>query len=93
MKRVACACLVVLGLAWMPATASAGTGKCYGLKDADQKNLCLAKATGDGAMYCGKIKGADLKKFCEATVQYRSRSMCSFIKNSTLRKQCEAELK
>ena len=89
--------IITLGFAMMfflaVPVAQASPGKCHRIKNKDARNLCLAKAHGQGAKYCGRIKSRDLHKYCEATVQYKSRAMCGFIKNRALKKKCRAEFK
>ena len=93
MTQLVIAGFVALGLLGAPLDPIPNAGKCHVLKNADQRNLCLAKVTGHVAKYCAKIRGKDLKKYCDATLRYHSRAMCTSIKNSDLKKRCIKELR
>ena len=53
---------IVCALIWMPAVVGS---ECYSIRDADQRNACLAREKGDRG-YCFKIQSKDLQKDCLA---------------------------
>jgi hypothetical protein len=76
--------LLALGLM----IASVAYADCYSIKNADNKNVCLAK-TKNKSGYCYSVRDADIKNNCLAEVKQK-RSYCYNIRNNELKNECLA---
>ncbi len=70
------------------AVAMAGESNCYSIKDADQKNHCLALAKRQDS-YCYSIRADDAKNLCLAQTKGQ-KSYCYSIRSSDTKNQCLA---
>lgn len=84
---LAFAATAVLAGAW-PLAAWPNESRCYSIRDADQKNHCLAMAKGQSS-YCYSIRDSDLKNVCLAQTKSQ-KSYCYSIRASDLKNQCLA---
>lgn len=85
-KALAFAATTVLA-AW-PLAAWPNESRCYSIRDADQKNHCLAMAKGQSS-YCYSIRDSDFKNVCLAQTKSQ-KSYCYSIRASDLKNQCLA---
>lgn len=79
--------LAILGLM----IASVAQADCYAIKNADNKNLCLAK-TKNQSSYCYSVRDRDIKNNCLAKVK-QQRSYCYNIRSNDLKSECLALVK
>lgn len=68
--------------------SSASESHCYSIKDADQKNHCLALAKRKDS-YCYSIRAQDGKNLCLAQTKGQ-KSYCYSIRSSDTKNQCLA---
>ena len=80
---------ITLGLLALPAPTQAGSSDCGFIRDADQRALCRARASGSTSD-CGFIGNSDLRSYCRAVVG-KSSADCGFISDADLRSRCRAE--
>jgi hypothetical protein len=72
----------------LPGQARASESHCHSIKDADQRNHCLAMAKRQDS-YCHSIREQDLRNLCLAQTRGQ-RSYCHSIRSSDSRNQCLA---
>jgi hypothetical protein len=83
-----------LSLAWvvtMGTSALASESACYSIRDADRKNMCLARARNQES-YCYSIRHSDDKHMCLAVVKKR-RSDCYSIRSNDQKNMCLAQVR
>ena len=71
--------------------ASVAQADCYAVKNADNKNVCLAK-TKNKSSYCYSVRDSDIKNNCLAELK-QQRSYCYNIRSNDLKSQCLALVK
>lgn len=69
----------------------ANESHCYAIKDADQKNHCLALAKRKDS-YCHSIRAQDGKNLCLAQTKGQ-KSYCYSIRSSDAKNQCLAQVR
>ena len=74
---------------WFASLVWADSSQCYGIKNADLKNNCLATTRYDKSR-CYSIKDSDLKNSCLAQAG-SDKSRCYSIKNKDKKQQCLAD--
>jgi hypothetical protein len=82
--------LPVLLFTALPAQA-AGESHCYSIRNADEKNLCLAQVRQKESP-CYSIRDADTKAWCLASVS-RKRSHCYSIRRQDQKNACLARVR
>lgn len=62
---------------------------CYGIKNSDSRNMCLARFA--SSFKCYSIKDYDLRNFCHG-VYSKNAFSCQNIKNNYIREYCNREI-
>jgi len=72
-----------------PSAALAGRQDCFRIRDADERQLCIADY--DGKRACDFIRSRDQRNYCKA-VHGEGKTTCTLIADEQLRAQCTAKV-
>lgn len=76
-------------LASRPSAAPAGRQDCFRIRDADERQLCIADY--DGKSACDFIRNRDQRNYCKA-LHGAGKTTCNLIADEQLRAQCTAKV-